>query len=141
MSATVLPEVSKKNPYWIPRERYYELKWFCMQYNSWKNMLPYISGLSRMENGLFISGYVGKTNYSDPVGTAALVRLYFQERIDMVEKAAKEAAPEFWKELLLAVTSNYSYEVLQARNQIPCGKELYYKRYRKFFWILNDMRK
>lgn len=29
-------ELSKKNPYHIPRYRYYELKYFCRQYDDWK---------------------------------------------------------------------------------------------------------
>ena len=28
-------ELSKKNPYHIPRYRYYELKYFCRQYDDW----------------------------------------------------------------------------------------------------------
>ena len=27
-------ELSKKNPYWIPREKYYELLYFSRQYNT-----------------------------------------------------------------------------------------------------------
>lgn len=26
------PELSQKNPYWIGKHRYYELKHFCLQY-------------------------------------------------------------------------------------------------------------
>lgn len=30
------PELSQKNPYWIGKHRYYELKHFCLQYPIWK---------------------------------------------------------------------------------------------------------
>ena len=32
----VRSEISKKNPYWIPKHRYFELKHFCLQYPDWK---------------------------------------------------------------------------------------------------------
>ena len=36
MSTVIRPELSKNNEYWIPRQRFYELKHFCLQYPSWK---------------------------------------------------------------------------------------------------------
>ena len=36
MSTVIRPEISKKNLYWIPKHRYYELKHFCLQYPEWK---------------------------------------------------------------------------------------------------------
>lgn len=33
MGTTIRPELSEKNPYWIERHRYYELKHFCLQYS------------------------------------------------------------------------------------------------------------
>ena len=35
MSTQIRPEISQKNPYWIPKHRYYELKHFVMQYPAW----------------------------------------------------------------------------------------------------------
>ena len=35
MGTVIRPEVSKSNEYWIPRDRYYELEHFCLQYPSW----------------------------------------------------------------------------------------------------------
>ena len=35
MSTQIRPETSQKNPYWIPKHRYYELKHFVMQYPAW----------------------------------------------------------------------------------------------------------
>ena len=31
MATMIRPELSEKNPYWIERHRYYELKHFCLQ--------------------------------------------------------------------------------------------------------------
>lgn len=39
MCTNVRPNVSKKNDYYISKERYYELKHFCLQYNDWMRAL------------------------------------------------------------------------------------------------------
>ena len=36
MGTTIRPELSEKNPYWIEKHRYYELKHFCLQYPIWR---------------------------------------------------------------------------------------------------------
>ena len=41
------PELSQKNPYWIGKHRYYELKHFCLQYPIWKKARLALDGLSR----------------------------------------------------------------------------------------------
>ena len=38
-------ELSEKNPYWIERHRYHELKQFCLQYPIWKKTYESIDGL------------------------------------------------------------------------------------------------
>ena len=32
MAHDIRPEVSQKNPFWIGKHRYYELKHFCLQF-------------------------------------------------------------------------------------------------------------
>lgn len=49
-------ELSKKNPYHIPRYRYYELKYFCRQYDDWKKALTLIDGWQTSPND--ISGII-----------------------------------------------------------------------------------
>lgn len=45
-------ELSKKNPYHIPRYRYYELKYFCRQYDDWKKALTLIDGWQTPPNDI-----------------------------------------------------------------------------------------
>ena len=58
------------------------------------------------------------------------------ERMERVERAAKKAAPEFWKFLLDGVTEGLTFETLKARD-IPCERKLYYKRRRLFYELLS----
>ena len=62
------PDISKKNPYWIDRERYYELKHFCLQYRYWKRRLKDTNLYPSLKREI-------KTNdISDPVTRAVLMR-------------------------------------------------------------------
>lgn len=44
------------------------------------------------------------------------------------------------KYILLAVTQGLSFLQLKMQYDMPCSKNTYYDRYRKFFWLLNDLR-
>ena len=139
MSTTIRPEVSRKNRYWIERHRQYELKHFCLQYPQWKKAYIELEGYFRSNNLNAVSSSYGYI--TSPVETIAESRLYFLDRMRMVEHAAEEASPDLWKYLLIGVTEGLSYEHLKARLEIPCGKDLYYDIYRRFFWILDKARK
>ena len=44
MGTTLRAELSEKNPYWIEKHRYYELKHFCLQYPIWKKAYTALDG-------------------------------------------------------------------------------------------------
>ena len=138
MSMKVRPTISIKNKYWIDKHRHYELKHFCLQYPSWKRTYadlenPEIS-LSRLD-----SMPSGSTT-SDPTSRSALKKMYYSERINLIERIAKEADEFLYDYILKAVTEELSYTYLKSKLNIPCGKDMYYDRYRRFFWLLNQAR-
>lgn len=139
MGTVIRPEVSKKNKYWIDRHRYYELKHFCLQYKTWKMMYAGLEGFSKKpsEDDIFTRSNI----HGDPTAKCAISKQFYSTRIDMVENAAKEADPELGDYIFLTVTEGISYEHLKARYNIPCSKDTYYDRYRKFFWILDRTQK
>jgi hypothetical protein len=51
-----------------------------------------------------------------------------------------EADKDLYLYLLKAVTEGLSYTHLKTKLDIPCGKDMYYDRYRKFFWLLSEFR-
>ena len=138
MATTIRPEISEKNKYYIDKHRHYELKHFCLQYPNWKR--EYSSccdigpNLSRFEQ-LYSNG--GK---SDPTLSWALRREEYSKKIELVEKAAKETDYILYKYILKAVTEGLSYTYLKSVLRIPCSKDTYYNRYRKFFWLLSEMK-
>lgn len=138
MSAITRAEISKKNRYWIDKHRHYELKHFCLQYPEWKRAYADFSNpsvsLSTIER-------VSTSNMpGDPTAKRAIMKAYYLEKIALIEKIAKETDQYLYEYIIKAVTENLSYTYLKSRFDIPCGKDLYYDRYRKFFWLLSEAR-
>ena len=71
----------------------------------------------------------------------ALRKAHYSERINMIEKAAMEADEDLYIYILKAVTEGLSYTYLKTRLEMPCSRDMYYDRYRRFFWLLNEARK
>lgn len=132
------PELSKKNQYWIGRHRYYELKHFCLQYPIWKQLRAILDGPGPYPS--FYNTPVKISDISDPTLRAAEIRLYYSERMTMVEEAAKQADAFLSGYIIYGVTMGVSYDIMNAKFHLPCTKDTYYVLYRKFFWILDKLR-
>jgi len=132
------PELSPKSRYWIDRHRYYELKHFCLQYPLWIRARASLDGLSRRALRLTLPSPTGLVQ--SPTSRCAEQRLWYTERIAMVEESAAEADPLLGPYLLRGVTEGLSYDCLKARLALPCSREAYYESYRKFFWLLSEKR-
>lgn len=139
MSTRIRPEISEKNKYWISRHRYYELKHFCLQYPTWKRVCVALDDLS-VHSPIIESIPVFGNIPSDPTAKYAIAKEYYSNKIKMVERVALEADPAIGMYVLRAVTEELSYNYLKMKLGIPCGKDMYYDRYRKFFWLLSKER-
>lgn len=138
MATIIRPEISEKNKYWIDKHRYYELKHFCLQYKEWKRTYE-----SCNESLIFAASIemAQKSNIpSDLTAKYAIKKVQCSERIKMVEQAAREADEHLYPYILKAVTEELSYPYLKTKMGIPCGRDMYYDRYRRFFWVLDNMR-
>lgn len=139
MTNDIRPEVSQKNPYWIGKHRYYELKHFCLQYPIWKKAYQSLDALSRSSDALQIFVKGGQMK-GDPTERCAQSRIFFADRMEMVEQAVIGAEPELYAYLLRGVTEGLSYDTLKVRYDIPCCRDVYYAAYRRFFWLLSKKR-
>lgn len=131
------PELSKKNPYYIPKRRYYELKNFCLQYPDWKKALAQINGWE--SNYHEISGIIRGSVPESSTERQAMVRAYYSAHIDLVEDCAAKLDRTIAPYVLKGVTEGVCYDALRA-NGCPCCRELYYEYYRYFFWLLSKER-
>ena len=139
MATVVRAEISESNKYWISKHRHYELKHFCLQYPEWKKEYLTLGVPSASSAMLEV---ISSTNTpSDLTARYAIRRVYYAERIDLIEKIAKEADKYLYEYILRAVTEGLSYTYLRSKLKIPCSRDMYYDRYRRFFWLLNEARK
>lgn len=134
--AKLKSELSVKNQYYIPKHRYYELRHFCLQYPEWCAARNAVGCISSTD----ISGVSVKQNCSDPVARAAEMRLFYENRMNMIDRIAKETDPSLYSYIFKGVTEGLSYDILRARMDIPCCREVYYEAYRRFFWLLDRER-
>lgn len=131
MSTLIRPELSKENPYYISKHRYYELKHFCLQYHEWKELYLSLDVYNREKT----------ENYTDPTPHLAMVKIECERNIHLVERVAKETDESLAKYIFKAVTEDdISFTYLKTVMNIPCGKDMYYDRYRRFFWLLDKER-
>ena len=137
MSTTTRPELSPKNKYWIERHRYYELKHFCMQYPVWKKALTVINLYPSQAPEQV---YAPVSYVNDPTEKCAEARLYYTNRMLMIEHCVRDANDDIYEYLLEGITEGVSYDILKARLDIPCSKDTYYNAYRRFFWLLDKER-
>lgn len=138
MATVIRAKISENNKYWINKHRYYELKHFCLQYSEWKKAYA-----SCCEAIIFASRYEDTPSVnapSDLTAKYAIKRAQYANRVKMIEEAAKEADEFLYPYILKAVTEGLAYPYLKTRLDIPCGRDMYYDRYRKFFWLLSEMR-
>lgn len=138
MATVVRAKISEKNKYWIDKHRHYELKHFCLQYPDWKqayNNFDDVSMPLSMIERIPTSNLPG-----DPTAKRAIMKAYYAEKMGLIEKVARETDRYLYKYILKAVTENLSYTYLKSKLEIPCSRDMYYDRYRKFFWLLSAAR-
>lgn len=138
MATNIRAEVSIKNKYHINKHRHYELKHYCLQYPSWKK--AYIDCLDHDIPMSMVDGVQVPGGVYDPTSTRAVTRAYYSNKMQTIEQTAKDADKYLWQYILKAVTEGLSYTYLKTKLGIPCGKDMYYDRYRRFFWLLSELR-
>lgn len=130
--------ISESNQYWISKERYYELVHFCLQYKDWKHMY---NSLDNIQMSKRFDMLPGGNEVSDPTEKIVEAKLYYRNRMEMVEEAAELADIEIKEFIVIGVTEGVSCNYLIMSKGMPCGKDKYYSAYRKFFWHLSKLRR
>lgn len=139
MATMIRADISEKSKYWIDKHRHYELKHFCLQYPSWKRKYETL-GIPTLSSSM-MEKLPGTNTPSDLTARFAINKAYYWDRIKLIERTAMEADRYLYEYILLAVTEGLSYTYLKTKMKIPCGRDMYYDRYRKFFWLLSEGRK
>lgn len=135
MATAIRPEISKKNKWHLEKHRYYELKHFCMQCPTWRKELSYLTAWGDQEHVVR-----DDLDLVRPTEDIAEKRAFYTNRIAMVNKAAAETDLVLGSYILEGIITGKSYDALNAKHRIPACKDVYYELYRKFFYILSEIR-
>lgn len=138
MSTEIRPELSSVNKYWISKHRYYELKHFCLQYHEWQKYY------SKLENSIYHTKSISKIprgeNFENAVENVSIMMAEYSRKMDLIKRVSHEADDVIGDYIFTAVTEDLSFPKIKARLEIPCERDMYYDRYRKFFWLLSKER-
>lgn len=125
-------ELSKKNPYYLPKARRLELKYFCMQYPQWQaeyNGCVIIPGA--------IAEKVNNTAKESTVELSSEKRADLKAKMDLIIDCANKTDEIMGKYVFCGATSGLSYDKLWKKMEIPMCRSQYYVYCQKFFWILD----
>ena len=86
-----------------------------------------------------VGGIVKGNMPSDPTERYAILRAYYSQHIKLINDCLAMLEPAIAPYILKGVTEGLSYNQLRARG-CPCGSEMYYQLYHKFFWLLSKER-
>lgn len=124
----------------LPKNRYLELKYFCMQYTYWKKAYSEIL-LGRSPSSESSLIFQTKGSRSDRTSKEALAAVIFKDKIKLVESCCKKACYDQSLYLLESVTNCVSYKDL--KHMYPgftMSEPEFDNAYKKFFRELNERR-
>lgn len=125
------------NPYYISKHRYYELKHHCLQYDEWEHQIAIER--SRMLKSAPYIDIDRNDGVNDKVSEIACKVAYFESCENEIRRCCEKADPAIANYIFKAVTEGKSYNTLIV-DGIPCGREYFYTKYRKFFYLLSKCR-
>ena len=121
--------------YKLTKHEFYTAYHYALRYSEWKmeyNALADPSTAIRYDlDRVQTSGGVDTTELN------GMRRALLREKIERVEQTAIEADAELYKYILMGVTNeDITYDVLACKLRIPCARNTYYDRRRRFYYLL-----
>ena len=116
----------------ITRDKYNELKYFCLQYWQKKQEIDRNYGIDSFSQ----DGMPRGTSSSNPTEKKALRIAQLKRDTELIEQTAMEADAEIYPWILKNVTSGVPYEYMD----VPMGRKKFYEARRYFFFLLAQKR-
>ncbi|MCI6637372.1 MAG: hypothetical protein MSH32_03610 [Lachnospiraceae bacterium] len=123
--------------YTLTKHEFYTAYHYALQYSDWVKEYEDVTDGSKAIT--YDSDRVQTSPNPDGVENAAIRSSELHDKIRTVEDTVKAAAPELYPWLLTAVTTEgVTYKYLAGMEKpIPCGKDYYYLRRRRFYYMLS----
>lgn len=131
-----MTKIREPKKYSLGKYRFREVYYFALQYNEWQQELKHNTDTVKSRK---LTGMPGAAGAGDETERLAIRRVELRKNMETIEQAAIETDPELYQYILLAVTNEWAtYNYLKTSLNIPCGKNSFYDRRRKFYWILSQ---
>lgn len=116
--------------YNISGNRYRELKYFCRQYREKQSRLR---SMTEIGSPAFDGNGGGGGRTSDRTADMAIKKAELQKDLELIEQTAIEADAEIYQYIISHVADGIPFEYLG----VPSSRATFYRRKRKFFWLLD----
>ena len=122
---------SPNGKYYISRCAFRTVYNYCLMFHEWEAEYHNSVGLrSTHSDG-------GSGTPGDPTASQAMRLKDIGERIELIRQTAYETEPLLYPYLLDAVTTEgLTFDMLKARG-MPCERDMYYDRRRRFYWQMS----
>ncbi len=121
--------------YKLTKHEYMKAYHYAMCYNLWADEYAALADTAKAIN---YDDMPRGHDMRDVTAEAAERRVELYRKISLIQDTVKEAEPSIAEDLLFAVTNEgVTFEYLQTVRQMPCGKDMYYDRRRRFYYLLN----
>lgn len=128
---------AKSSKYYISKQKFLTARHFCLQYNEWRDEYRVLAGGGI--SGISSDGMPHGSNVSNPTELKAVRMAELSKKISLVECTALEAGEDIAEWVLKGVTSeDASFNYLKTVMGLPCEKDMYYDRRRKFYWLISQ---
>lgn len=123
----------KLSEYGISNKRYKELCGFCEQYPEWKSKLEEYSIMCGMEYTDMPKAH----NNNSQVEQLVIKRESLIKKVKMIEDAAMQADEYYARFIIMSACYEKGYAYLQTMSNMPLSQNAFYRKRRKFFYILD----
>lgn len=122
--------------YKLSKHEFYVVYHYALQYSKWKE--EYEALADTLIGLRYDIEKVQTTGEYDPTAAAGERREELSKKMELIEKTAIEADPDIYQYIIKAVTDEHiTFNYLKTVMNIPCERDMYYDRRRKFYYLLN----
>lgn len=129
--------LAMSNPYYIPKYRYYELKYRCLQYNDWLERYNDLTGYLFAHDTSKIK--VDGGEQEDRTYKAVVERMAVRHDMDILKQATLALPMSLQQPIFEAVTEGKGWQVIWMKYELICTRDEYYNAYHLFFYTYDKL--
>ncbi len=122
--------------YKLRKYEFLHVYYYCLRYNEWRDELAYKTDTVK---SIEISDAPrGSGNEGNATEDLAIRRAMLSKNCEVLEQTAIEADADLYQYIIKAATNEHiTYDYLKLIMDIPCSRNTWYQRRRKFYWLMS----